>query len=117
MFAYFVIMEENQCYARDKSAWGVQYSNTEDVTRQFYLLSVAGMMLLLISSLMFYMQGKEDMYEIMRPYVMLVNLCTFAWFVTLQYFRFKDTGRACSGDFLGPKPPANFNTIYLGGQG
>ena len=75
------------------------------------------MMLLLISALMYYMQGKEDMYEIMRPYVMLINLCTFAWFVTVQYFRFKDTGRACSGDFLGPKPPANFNTIYLGGQG
>ena len=33
VFAYFVVMEENQCYARDKSAWGVQYSNTEDVTR------------------------------------------------------------------------------------
>ena len=32
VFAYFVVMEENQCYARDQSAWAVQYSNTEDVT-------------------------------------------------------------------------------------
>ena len=32
VFAYFVVMEQNQCYARDQSAWGVQYSNTEDVT-------------------------------------------------------------------------------------
>ena len=32
IFAYFIVMEENQCYARDQSAWAVQYSNTEDVT-------------------------------------------------------------------------------------
>ena len=31
-FAYFVVIEQNQCYARDESAWGVEYSNTEDVT-------------------------------------------------------------------------------------
>ena len=112
VFAYFVVMEENQCFARDQSAWGVQYSNTEDVTHQFYLLSVAGMVLLLIGALMYYLQGKEDMFDMMRPYVILTNFVTFGWFVALQYFRFKDTGRACSGDFLA-KLPANYGTVYL----
>ena len=62
---------------------------------------------------MYYMQSKEDMFDMMRPYVILTNLATLTWFISLQYFRFKDTGRACSGDFLGLKLPANFNTIYL----
>ena len=83
VFAYFVVMEENQCYARDQSAWSVQYSNTEDVTHQFYLLSVAGMVLLLIGALMYYLQGKEDMFDMMRPYVILTNFATFGWFVAL----------------------------------
>ena len=64
-----------------------------------------------------YMQAKEDMFDVMRPYVILINLATFIWFVALQYYRFKDTGAACSGDYLGPKLPANFNTIYLGSLG
>ena len=114
IFAYFVVMEENQCFARDTTAWGVQYSNTEDVTHQFYLLSAGGMILLLLGSLMYYLQAKEDMYEMMRPYVLLVNLATLLWFIALQYFRFKDTGKACSGDFLADKKPANYSTIYLG---
>ena len=66
---------------------------------------------------MYYLQGKEDMFEMMRPYVILTNLATLVWFITLQYFRFKDTGRACSGDFLGTTKPANFGTIYLGDLG
>ena len=74
------------------------------------------MVLLLISALMYYLQGKEDMFEMMRPYVILTNFATFGWFVALQYFRFKDTGRACSGDFL-TKPPANYGTVYLGDFG
>ena len=104
-FAYFVVMEENQCFARERDAWGVQYSNTEDVTHQFYLLSAGGMILLLLGALMYYLQSKEDMYQMMRPYVLLVNLATFVWFIALQYFRLKDTGKACSGDFLGDKKP------------
>ena len=54
----------------------------------------------------------------MRPYVILTNFATFTWFIALQYFRFKDTGRACSGDFLAPgKMPANYGTVYLGDMG
>ena len=118
VFAYFVITEDNQCYARDQSAWGVEYANTEDVTRQFHLLDAAGLVLLLVSALMYHLQGKESMFEMMRPYVILANICTFAWFVALQYYRFKDTGRACSGDFLNDaKMPANFGTVYLSSVG
>ena len=57
------------------------------------------------------------MFEMMRPYVILTNLATLVWFITMQYYRFKDTGRACSGDFLGATKPANFGTIYLGDLG
>ena len=32
-FAYFIVMEENQCYARGKDAWAVQYEMTEDITK------------------------------------------------------------------------------------
>ena len=110
-------METNQCYARDTTAWGVEYSKTEDVTHQFYLLSAGGMILLLLGALMYYLQSKDDMFELMRPYVLLVNLATLIWFIAIQYFRFKDTGKACSGDFLLDKKPANFSTIYLGEEG
>ena len=55
VFGYFVMLEENECYARDQSAWGVEYSNTSFVTHQFYLLSVTGMILLLLSCLMYYL--------------------------------------------------------------
>ena len=78
---------------------------------------MVGLGCLLVSALMYYMQAKEDMFDTMRPYVILTNLMTFAWFVTLQVFRFNETGKACSGDYLGPKLPANFNTIYLGSLG
>ena len=74
------------------------------------------MTLLLISALMYYLQGKEDMYSMMRPYVILTNMATLAWFIALQYYRFKDTGRACSGDFL-IKYPANYREVYLGDWG
>ena len=61
----------------------VEYENTEDVTRQFYILSNVGMVVLLLCALMYYLQGKEGMHSVMRPYVMLVNICALAWFVTL----------------------------------
>ena len=32
IFAYFVVMEENKCFAKGEKAWGVAYENTEDVT-------------------------------------------------------------------------------------
>lgn len=71
------------------------------------------------------------MYDTLRPYLIFINLAFFAWFVVLQYYRFKPTGMACSGDFLLPKSspenngqteeqkestkyPANYATVYLG---
>mmetsp|Transcript_14537 Transcript_14537/g.24808 ORF Transcript_14537/g.24808 Transcript_14537/m.24808 type:complete len:153 (+) Transcript_14537:36-494(+) len=100
VFYYFIMAAENQCFSKDKAAFGVQYEGTQDVTKQFYLLSNGGVVLMLVSVLMYYLQGKEDMFELMRPYVIITNLLTLAWFATLQYFRFKPTGRACSGDYI-----------------
>ena len=40
------------------------------------------------------------MFDAVRPCVTMINLMSFIWFVAIQYFRFSDTGRACSGDFL-----------------
>ena len=72
------------------------------MTKQFYLLSNGGLVVLLISVLLYYMQGKPDMFDMLRPYVIIINLLTLGWFITLQYYRFKETGRACSGDFVHP---------------
>ena len=52
----------------------------------------------------------------MRPYVIINNLVTIVWFIALQYYRFKDTGRACSGEFL-QKIPGNFGSVYMTTQG
>uniref|UniRef100_A0A7S3ISB2 Uncharacterized protein n=1 Tax=Strombidium inclinatum TaxID=197538 RepID=A0A7S3ISB2_9SPIT len=109
-------MEGNQCYSKDKNAWAIEYENTEDVTKQFYLLANAGLVMLLVSVLMYYLQGKENMFELMRPYVIITNLLTLVWFITLQYYRFKKTGRACSGDYL-QKVPDNFKQVYIADEG
>ena len=39
----------------------------------------------------------------MRPFIVIANLSGLVWFVAIQYYRFKDTGRACSGDFMSGK--------------
>jgi len=39
------------------------------------------------------------MFLATMPWVILINIISLIWFICLQYFRFKDTGRACSGDF------------------
>ena len=117
-FGYFCIIDQNQCYAREQNAWAINYSNTEDVTHQWYLMSCSGLIFLLVSTLMYNLQGKQDMFNLMRPYVIVINLITLTWFIILQYYRFKDTGRACAGEFLTPgKIPGNFGTVYLADQG
>ena len=58
------------------------------------------------------------MFNLMRPYVIVINLITLTWFIILQYYRFKDTGRACAGEFLVEgKIPGNFGTVYVADQG
>lgn len=54
IFAYFIVIEQPQCFAKEGKPYGVQYSDTEDVTIQFYWLSLAGMSLLLLQAIMFY---------------------------------------------------------------
>ena len=116
VFAYFVATQENHCYASGTEASAVEYDNYEDVSRQFHMMSYGGMVFLVLSAILYHLQAQEDMFATMRPFVLLVNILTFIWFLFLQYFRFKDTGRACSGDFLDVLP-ANFETVYLGDEG
>ena len=102
VFAYFIVIEQPACFAKDGKPFGVQYSDTEDVTIQFYWLSLAGLSLLLLQAVMYYVQSREEMFDTMRLWVILTNVSTLTWFIAIQYFRFKDSGRACSGDFLMP---------------
>ena len=44
------------------------------------------------------------MFNSMKPLVYLVNAASFFWFGALQFYRFKDSGRACSGDFNSDLP-------------
>ena len=76
-----------------------------NVGKEFLLLAQAGIVLMLVSALLYYLQSKEGMFDGMRPYVICANLVTLSWFVLLQVYRFRDTGRACSGDFGTSKFP------------
>ena len=59
IFAYFVLNEDTQCYARDESAFSISYDNTEDVTRQWYILSIAGTAILVTASLLYLLHAIE----------------------------------------------------------
>ena len=83
VFAYFIVMEENKCYAKDGKAFGVQYEDSEDISRIFYVLSNLGMVISLVQVLLYYLQTKDDMFQIMRPYVIIVNLGALVWFIAL----------------------------------
>lgn len=58
------------------------------------------MCLLLLQATVYYVQSREEMFEQAKPWVIIINMVSLVWFICLQYFRFKDTGRACSGDFI-----------------
>ena len=58
------------------------------------------MVLMLLQASAYYSQTREGMFDTIRPFVILVNLMSLIWFFSLQYFRFRDPGRACSGDYL-----------------
>ena len=94
----------------------MEYENTDDITKQFYLLANFGLVSHLVLVLLYYLQGKEDMFDLMRPYVIISNLLTLSWFIALQYYRFKDTGRACAGDLL-LEQPNNFDDVYMSTEG
>ena len=69
------------------------------VSKEFWLLANCGIVVTLVGAFLYWMQSRRNMFDVMRPYVILSNLITLAWFVLLQYYRFKPSGRACSGDF------------------
>ena len=58
------------------------------------------MSLLLLQAVMYYVQSREEMFETMRMWILVTNLSSLVWFVLIQYYRLKDSGRACSGDFV-----------------
>ena len=117
VFGYFAVTEENQCFAKGQKAFSVQYSDTVDVSRQFYMMSYFGLVILVFSALIYHLQSKEGMFEAMRPFVIFVSLIQFIWFLFLQYYRYKETGRACSGDYLEQPYPSNYSDLYLIDQG
>ena len=88
----------------------------ENVTKQFYLLSNFGLVILLLSVVVYHVQGIQGMFEKMRPFVVFTNLVTLIWFFAVQYYRFKETGRACCGDYL-IEVPENAENIYIGTEG
>ena len=47
-FAYFVVTEQNKCFSRDRVAYEQAYENTDDVSKQFYLLANCGLVIHLV---------------------------------------------------------------------
>ena len=82
-FTYYVLMGEQQCYATDRNAYGIEYDNTQDVTYQFFVISYVGIGMMLLSSFVYFLQGRPGMYDLLRPYLIIVNLSYLAWFVAL----------------------------------
>ena len=55
VFAYFLVLPQNQCYSKEGRAYAMEYSNTIDVTYEFYWLSVAGLIILVMSAILFFL--------------------------------------------------------------
>ena len=115
VFAYFCIADSNQCYSdvANAGAWGKDYNNAVDVTASFTHMSQAGLAMIIISMVLYYFETKFDSAKI-AAIVARIFFCV--WFVALLYTRFRNTGRACSGDYL-TNQPANYNSLYLIGFG
>ena len=63
---------------------------------------------------MHYLQTKDGMFKIMKPYVLLANVLMMMWFIAIQYYRFMPNGRACAGDFVDSKKmPSDYGKVYL----
>ena len=88
-FAYFIALEQPQCFSKEGQAFGVQYSDTENVSAQFYWLSLGGVFLLLLQAILYNIQSKENMQDSTRPWILLTHLFSLVWFFALQYYRFK----------------------------
>ena len=104
-FGYLLYkQDELACFAVDSDVIVMDnLANTQKgancVSKEFWLLANSGIVVTLVGAFLYFMQSRSGMFDVMRPYVILNNLITLAWFVLLQYYRFKPSGRACSGDF------------------
>ena len=90
----------------------------ENVTQQFYYLCVAGAFVGVLQAIMCYILS-QDVQTMLRYRCLqhLTNFLHIVWFVALVYFRFKPTGRACSGDYIQGVKPDNFGKLYIWEQG
>ena len=60
VFGYFAITEDKSCHSKDKLAWRTPYSDTVDVSHQFMMVNITGMVLLLVSVLLHYLESTDD---------------------------------------------------------
>ena len=100
-FAFIVMTKgDDKCLVKDgKVTTEDDFSN---VAKLFYLESAAGLVLALVSVLLYHMQSKSmQMYDVMRPYVIFSNLIFLIWFIAVQVTRFGQNGEACSKNIQG----------------
>ena len=102
-FGYFILTPQNQCYGKDGQASAVLFDGSQDISKQFHLCSSGAVIILILCALMHFLQTKDGMYFVMRPYILLSNSLMVLWFLALQYYRLMPNGRACSGDFIDAK--------------
>lgn len=100
VFAYFICLEQPECYSKDQKVYGAECLSPENVTEQFYLLSALGLTLLLLQAAAYHTQTQIGMFYPIQPFVLLVSLTSLIWLLSLQYFRFRDPDPVCSVDFL-----------------
>ena len=80
------------------------------------------MFIMTLQALFYYLYSKEENFDRLRPFVILINLVSLVWFYQLQFYRFKESGRACSGDYLlwgeeKPKKDLRASKVYLVEEG
>ena len=114
IFAYFLMTEDNQCYSDPTKggAWGKYYEGAVDVTAQFNMIGAAGFTLLILSAFAIHY---ETRIVAVKPFALLARILFLVWFSLLLYFRFRNTGQACSGDGLQSEP--RVSGLYLIGWG
>ena len=100
VWAYFLVGEQPQCYFREGQVLALAYSDTTDVTRIFYWLTVASLFAILSQAVLHHLQIIESYAGKLRAWQVISNFIFLSWFVAVLFFRFSEAGRACSGDFV-----------------
>jgi hypothetical protein len=53
-FGYFVTIDNKKCFSKGQEAYSREINGSEDVTANFYWLSIVGMFLLVIQAAVYY---------------------------------------------------------------